>query len=133
MPYRGDRIIKLPSTSEASPRPEHPSSSLSPRVVTSHDEALEPSSPAAVARLNSSHGRGLHIVYDSENKDVVPYPEGEFIRTPSPEHSGIPARPVKVPLRVKEEEYTSDDSIGDQGRKKAPPPCARRKAKIGIK
>ena len=27
----------------------------------------------------------------------MPYPNAEFIRTPSPEHSGIPAGPIKMP------------------------------------
>ena len=41
----------------------------------------------------------LHIVYDSE-KDQAPYPDGDYIRTPSPEHTGIPAgknRPMMAP------------------------------------
>ena len=40
-----------------------------------------------------------HVIYDSNKKDIVPYPKenAEFIRTPSPEHTGIPAGPVKMP------------------------------------
>lgn len=38
-----------------------------------------------------------HIIYDSQHQDRVPYPDAEVIRTPSPEHTGIPARPVKMP------------------------------------
>ena len=40
-----------------------------------------------------------HVIYDSNKKDIVPYPRenAEFIRTPSPEHTGIPAGPVKMP------------------------------------
>ena len=61
-----------------------------------------------------------HIIYDSQNKDHVPYPNAEFIRTPSPEHTGIPAGPVKMPpIRSWQSAtsgntsaigYTSDDS-----------------------
>ena len=38
-----------------------------------------------------------HIIYDSQHRDQVPYPNAEFIRTPSPEHTGIPAGPIKMP------------------------------------
>ena len=40
-----------------------------------------------------------HVIYDSQHKEQVPYPKenAEFIRTPSPEHTGIPAGPVKMP------------------------------------
>ena len=61
---------------------------------------------------STSSGSQLNIVYDSEQKDLVPYPEGEYIRTPSPEHSGIPARPVQIMRKTsaEEQEYTSDGS-----------------------
>lgn len=62
----------------------------------------------------------IHIIYDSENKELVPYPDAEVIRTPSPEHVGIPAGPVKMPpIRSWKSQqkksgspvgYTSDDS-----------------------
>ena len=46
----------------------------------------------------SSDENECHIIYDSQHKDLqVPYPNAEFIRTPSPEHTGIPAGPVKMP------------------------------------
>ena len=61
-----------------------------------------------------------HIVYDSQDRERVPYPNAEFIRTPSPEHTGIPAGPVKMPpIRSWQSAtsgtasaigYTSDDS-----------------------
>ena len=45
---------------------------------------------------NSSENE-CHIIYDSEHQNKVPYPDAEVIRTPSPEHVGIPAGPVKMP------------------------------------
>merc|ERR1719220_269010 len=46
----------------------------------------------------SSDENECHIIYDSQHKDLqVPYPNAEFIRTPSPEHTGIPAGPIKMP------------------------------------
>lgn len=64
----------------------------------------------------STADEALNIVYDSEKKHLVPYPDAEVIRTSSPEHLGIPAASMssrmKVPLRVRDEEqYTSDDSF----------------------
>ena len=77
---------------------------------------------------------GLHIVYDSQRSDLVPYPEGEVLRTPSPEHTGIPARMMKMPpmrrvMMTSHEGYTSDESVGNQSRKL--PPALRRKSKNG--
>ena len=46
---------------------------------------------------SSSASDECHVIYDSENRNKVPYPNAEVIRTPSPEHVGIPAGPVKMP------------------------------------
>ena len=75
----------------------------------------------AQAHTSDENSDECHIIYDSQNKDSVPYPDAEFIRTPSPEHSGIPAGPVKMPpIRSWQSAatsgqnstvgYTSDDS-----------------------
>lgn len=76
----------------------------------------------------------VHIIYDSENKEIVPYPDAEVIRTPSPEHVGIPAGPVKMPpIRSWKSKsgspvgYTSDDSCYSDYYYQEKPPPARRK------
>ena len=89
-----------------------------------------------------------HVIYDSNKKDIVPYPKenAEFIRTPSPEHSGIPAGPVKMPpirswqsgaagtaagngnnLTGTNIGYTSDDSNASAEEKQQPVKLPRRK------
>lgn len=110
---------------------------------TTPNERLTPSSEVEQTLLRpetataSSSSSQLHIVYDSEKKDVIPYPEGEFIRTPSPEHTGIPAvRVLPPPARgtktQQPEEYTSDESTAHATRhhhRKYPP--TRRRSKNG--
>ena len=59
---------------------------LVPAPISSKDTTTAPSSE-----------NECHIIYDSQNRHQVPYPNAEFIRTPSPEHTGIPAGPVKMP------------------------------------
>ncbi len=74
----------------------------------------------------------LHIVYDSERSDVVPYPDAEYVRTPSPEHSGIPAKPASIRggNRGRRDAYSSDDSsLVTPERTRKLPPALRRKAK----
>lgn len=80
-----------------------------------------------------------HIIYDSQHHDQVPYPEAEFIRTPSPEHTGIPAGPVKMPpIRSWQSNasimaqnqvvgYTSDDSNSSTNHELVPVKPLRRK------
>lgn len=92
------------------------------------------------AKVNTTESENdpvsLNIVYDSEQNHLVPYPDGEFIRTPSPEHSGIPARPAVIPVKMmnKEVEYTSDDdSVHASEKLRKLPPSLRRKAKNGTK
>ncbi len=72
--------------------------------------------------------QALTIVYDSERQDVVPYPEAERVRIPSPEHSGIPARPMKVvpSARKSNDDYTSDDSTSSWSSAQQQQPYSRR-------
>ena len=89
----------------------------------------------------------LNIVYDSE-KDQAPYPDGEYIRTPSPEHTGIPAgsrgRGAAVLPRSRDSacSYTSDEgcdaltmerTVQQQQRRSSANPAGRRKFKNGVK
>ena len=70
-------------------RPEMPLDKnirLVPAPISSKDTTTAPSSE-----------NECHIIYDSQHRDQVPYPNAEFIRTPSPEHTGIPAGPIKMP------------------------------------
>ena len=70
-------------------RPEMPLDKnirLVPAPISSKDTTTAPSSE-----------NECHIIYDSQQRDQVPYPNAEFIRTPSPEHTGIPAGPIKMP------------------------------------
>ena len=54
-----------------------------------------------------------HVIYDSEHQNKVPYPDAEVIRTPSPEHVGIPAGPVKMPpIRTWKSAATSGSTVG---------------------
>ena len=61
----------------------------------------------------SSDENECHIIYDSQHKDLqVPYPNAEFIRTPSPEHTGIPAGPVKMPPIRSWQSAAANSTIG---------------------
>ena len=73
----------------------------------------------------------LHIIYDSQKQDEAPYPEADIVRTPSPEHVGIPAGPLRMPIRNKNpDEYTSDESNASAGppRNRHPPQNRRKKS-----
>ena len=62
---------------------------------------------------SSSASDECHVIYDSENRNKVPYPNAEVIRTPSPEHVGIPAGPVKMPpIRSWKSAATSGNTVG---------------------
>ncbi len=118
MPCRNDLNIKLPAINSS----RHSD-------ATSQGEEEQQLKTRSKANTTS-----LHIVYDSENKNLLPYPDGEIIRTPSPEHLGIPAGPMKMMRRYskRDEEYTSDDSLMAAPSLKVPP-SLRRKAKVAIK
>lgn len=126
---RNIKVVANGSGISAAIPDQRPKSSSNTATPPTHDKAdanithnhqhhkkptLTPSTSSSQTSRQANSGQKLNIVYDSENKSLVPYPDGEIIRTPSPEHSGIPARPVKMPLgRVKvgeEQEYTSDES-----------------------
>ena len=84
------------------------------------DKNIRISTSALPLQKSPKSDQEIHIIYDSQIKDRVPYPNAEFIRTPSPEHTGIPAGPVKMPpIRSWQSAtsgntsaigYTSDDS-----------------------
>ncbi len=70
-------------------------------------------------------------------QDTVPYPDADYVRTPSPEHVGIPAGPLRIPIRNKQsgaDEYTSDDSneisFGASRSRSRHPPQNRRKKSV---
>lgn len=78
-----------------------------------------PSSSTTLSTKKSTALDQCTVIYDSQHRDRVPYPDAEFIRTPSPEHTGIPAGPVKMPpirswQSSKPAGYTSDDSNASQ-------------------
>ena len=146
MPTTADKNIKVTGnvtkvTGKVTPHnPTTPTTSFGPAKVSQQPKRdLNP--------VRSVSGSSLHIVYDSENKDLVPYPEGEIIRTPSPDVTGVPVRrphnSLNVPSRAtkgtskvnggrrEEPYYTSDESNSsgfDLGLKPLPP-ALRRKAK----
>lgn len=120
-----DRNIKASVESRASPVTKVEGS-----VTTSTSQDTPLPVHTTTARNAVAHSTQLNIVYDSENKDLVPYPDGDIIRSPSPEHSGIPAVPVSMPLRSKDEEYTSDESYGSLPPSRKHPPN-RKKSKNG--
>ena len=102
-----DTNIKLPEA-----RHDSHSGEDSGHVVTSRGEDMT-SRGEDVAHTNKNHVATVTEVYDSvRNNDL--YPDGEYIRTPSPEHVGIPAGPLKMPMRRLEstDGYTSEDSNG---------------------
>lgn len=131
MPHRSDRNIKLWH------QHEHQQRQLQLQQREQRERSSTPSSEWTA---------NLHIVYDSERSDVVPYPDAEYVRTPSPEHTGIPARPVKMVVGKKGEAsasvaagvaaggYSSDDSNlaqqqQQQQQARKLPPGMRRKVK----
>lgn len=102
---------------------------------SSDNNRLGASEDSETAAAKSAYD-SVNIVYDSEKKDLVPYPDGEYIRTPSPEHSGIPARPAVITLRSKKDmEFTSEDEGANvrENQSRKLPPSLRRKAKNGAK
>ncbi|XP_059090088.1 uncharacterized protein LOC131885907 isoform X3 [Tigriopus californicus] len=136
MPFMPDRNIKASVESRA------PVLNTDEGTVTTNTTTTTTTTPTSQATLlpvhtkqttarNPAHSTQLNIVYDSENKNLVPYPDGDFIRSPSPEHSGIPAVPVTMPMRSKDEEYTSDESYGSLPPSRKHPPM-RKKSKNGI-
>merc|ERR1711971_908346 len=122
-PMMTDTIVKLPTkhkTPDFTPpetREIGHSGEDSGHVVTSRGEDMTSrgedmtSRGEDVAHSNKNHVATVTVVYDSvRNNDL--YPDGEYIRTPSPEHVGIPAGPLKMPMRRLEstDGYTSEDS-----------------------
>ena len=109
-PVMTDTNVKLPE-----PRHDSQSGEDSGHMVTSRGDDLD-------------HVAKVTVVYDSvRNNDM--YPDGEYIRTPSPEHVGIPAGPLKMPMRRLEstDGYTSEDSNGSFPPTSQRHPPARRK------
>ena len=131
MPCFADRNIKIPNQG-------------TPIINNNnhlHDPQKKSASPATSkvipngVSVSEGYRTHLHIIYDSERKDLEPYPDRHVIRTSSPEHTGIPAKPVKVVPRVKDEDYTSDDSLlasgacakGNASNNRRQPPHIRRR------
>ena len=77
-------------------------------------EAVGQGGKGSSSKANDDN-HNLHVVYDSE-KDVAPYPDGEYIRTPSPEHTGIPVsrvRPAVLPSEGSPSPYCYTSDEGD--------------------
>ena len=102
--------------------------------MTSFKNDLLVTSPNVGSRQKVTSSN-LHIIYDSRKQDDPPYPEAEIVRTPSPEHVGIPAGPLRMPIRNRNknsgtknpDEYTSDESTGPP-RNRHPPQNRRKKS-----
>ena len=143
MPEKSDRNIKIPTT-------QHSDDIMSPTNEQQFDEMTSfRNDLMVVSRRSSSEDVGnrtrvsasnLHIIYDSQKQGAVPYPDADYVRTPSPEHVGIPAGPLRMPIRNKHsvsgkncplrEEYTSDESNASAGppRSRHPPQNRRKKS-----
>lgn len=123
MPDFTDRNIKIPPLTKVT-------------FATSQSELENEFQEDEEPNGENEHSTQLNIIYDSTNKDSVPYPNAEYIRTPSPEHVGIPAGPVKMPpsrsggniQMTLEGGYTSDDSNVSLERQQRRHPPYRRKA-----
>ena len=137
MPEKADRNIKIHGTSQGD---EITSPELYDDMTSFKNDLIltrRDSSDAGIrTRVSASN---LHIIYDSQIQDSVPYPEADFVRTPSPEHVGIPAGPLRMPIRNKNsgktqntgrDEYTSDESQGtvEPPRNRHPPQFRRKKS-----
>ncbi len=138
MPHRCDRNIKIWHQMQQQQHPQHNRQNEMAQAVQQQQQEQEDKILVAAEHRDPdvSAFSNLHIVYDSERSDLVPYPDAEYVRTPSPEHTGIPAvrRAVRNPPQKSSEvdNYSSDESGGvgpteQQGRKL--PPSARRKAR----
>jgi hypothetical protein len=128
LPDTCDRNIKVTTRT---------TTNISPNTTSGHSEAQNSDN-------NTTTSDECYIIYDSQKKDCVPYPNADVIRTPSPEHVGIPAGPVKMPpIRSWQSStssgnavsvgknlnngYTSDDSNASVELVRRPHPPNRRK------
>ena len=141
MPEKADRNIKIHGTSHGDglTSPElydEMTSFKNDLIVTTPRGSSDSSNVGNRTRVSASN---LHIIYDSQKQDDVPYPDADFVRTPSPEHVGIPAGPLRMPIRKKNsgktqsagrDEYTSDESQGaaEPPRNRHPPQFRRKKS-----
>ena len=129
MPVVADRNIKIPTTQNDATVDDDVN--LDAAVVDTDRDGHRRDS--AVGRRPKPVKSDLHIIYDSQRQDAVPYPDADYVRSPSPEHVGIPAGPLRMPLRKKQsgtEDYTSDESNegGSRSRLRHPPQNRRKKS-----
>ena len=127
MPVAADRNIKIPTTQNDDFVDD---ANLDDVVDNDRDKHRRDS---AVGRRPKPPKSDLHIIYDSQRQDSVPYPDADYVRSPSPEHVGIPAGPLRIPVRKKQsgaEDYTSDESNegGSRSRLRHPPQNRRKKS-----
>ena len=119
MPVAVDRNIKVPTTQYDVNDDDNNSNDVP------DDKAVPPTQKLPA---------NLHIIYDSQKQDAVPYPDADYVRTPSPEHVGIPAGPLRIPIRKNSgvDEYTSDESndasVANRNRPRHPPQNRRKKS-----
>jgi len=111
LPDLPDRNIRL----QPPPPPTITNVISSTKSQSGHSTDIKSQSGHSEAPNSSSSSASdeCHVIYDSENRNKVPYPNAEVIRTPSPEHVGIPAGPVKMPpIRSWKSAATSGNTVG---------------------
>ncbi len=144
MPEKADRNIKIPTTLLSDDLMSPTTNEQQFDEMTSFRQDLivvsRRSSTEDVGTRTRVSASNLHIIYDSQKQGAVPYPDADYVRTPSPEHVGIPAGPLRMPIRNKHsisgkncplrEEYTSDESNASAGppRNRHPPQNRRKKS-----
>ena len=116
MPDLPDRNIRLqppPITTTVHSSTKSQSGHSDTKSQSGHSSDIKSQSGHSEAPNSSSASDECHVIYDSENRNKVPYPNAEVIRTPSPEHVGIPAGPVKMPpIRSWKSAAISGNTVG---------------------